>query len=82
MTKQDIINRLNTAKDFGGSWAFVKAQGRISHKFGLYEIDEYPFSHFEVVQFSLKGDDIIATTLLFTESLKEAIECYAEMTAN
>lgn len=80
MTK-NIIDRLTTAKIFGGSWAFAKAQGRISQRFGLYEIEDYPFSHFEVVHFSLQGDNIIATSLLVTDSLKDAIECYAEMVA-
>lgn len=82
MTKQDIIDRLTTAKDFGGSWAFAKAQGRISQRFGLYEIEDYPFSHFEVVVFSVNGDNIRATSLLVTDSLKDALECYAEVVTN
>ncbi len=81
-TQQDIINRLKTAKEFGGSWAFVKAQGRISHRFGLYEVSDYPFDHYEVVEFSVEGDRIISNTLLATDSLKEAIERYAICTAN
>lgn len=82
MTKQDIIKRLTTAKDFGGSWAFVKAQSRISQRFGLYEVSDYPFDHYEVVKFGVEGDNISSTTLLSTDSLKDAIECYAEMVAN
>jgi len=83
MHKQDIINRLNTAKDFGGSWAFVKAQGRISQLYAIYEVADYPFDHYEVVQFSLGYCDKIVTTLLLsTESIQEAIERFAICAAN
>lgn len=79
MTKQDIIDRLTTAKDFGGIYAFEKALNRISQQYDIYTIYDYPFDRFEVVEFVDKGEAIGVETLLVTSSIKEAIERFAEI---
>ena len=79
MTKQAIIDRLTTAFEVGGTYAFEKALHRISQRYSIYTLSDYPFDRFEVVRFSLgEGDRIITTTLLQTDSLEESINCFAD----
>lgn len=79
MTKQDIIDRLSTAKIFGGVYAFEKALNRLSQKYSIYTISDYPFDKFEVVKFVDKGNNIDVETLLVTSSIDEAIKRFAEI---
>lgn len=78
MTK-DIIDRLTIAVEFGGVYAFEKALNRLSQRYSIYTISDYPFNRFEVVGFVAKGDNIVVETLLVTSSIDEAIEHFAEI---